>query len=101
MCSQCWEKAGSPAEWTPQTDRFIELADRLYEEHSTGGPLHVYLDDWNLDGTVEPFYEVLDSDDDETREVCDELAAILNGWTAAQRYSAVAYWHGYARKEEP
>lgn len=101
MCDVCWKQAGSPVEWTPQTARFIELADRLYEDHPTGGPLHVYLDDWNLDRVVEPGYAVLVEDDDaaSTREVCDELAGILNAWTPPQRYSAMAYWNGFVERE--
>lgn len=117
MCSDCYTKAGSPTDWTPQTARFVDLVQTLYAVHPTGGPLHVVLDDWNLDGEIKPWYDGhTDADLDEpyfegwriadldpgapavaqglgrtTREVCDEIAAILNSWTSDQRYAGMAY----------
>ena len=98
MCSTCWEEHGSPADWTPQTARFIELVGTLYGElgHSTGGPLHVVLDDWNLDGPIEPYYSLGDSR--KTREVCDEIVAILNDWTPTERYAAMAHLDGFVQR---
>ena len=102
MCGSCWEEAGEPTEWTPQTARFIELHDELYQLEPVGGPLHAVLDDWNLDGVIEPYWSATncDLDDDHpdvvrTLELCTEIAAILNAWTEALRYAAMAYVRGY------
>jgi hypothetical protein len=112
MCRGCWSEAGEPSEWTPQTARFIELHDALYALEPMGGPLHAVLDDWNLDGEIEPYWPALGitrelEDLDERhptlqriRELCTELAAILNGWAGAQRYAALAYANDYLKRPE-
>jgi hypothetical protein len=120
VCSECYVKAGSPTEWTPQTARFVDLVQSLYAVHPTGGPLHSVLDDWNLAGTIAPWWDGFTVDElDEpyfegwpiadldpgaqavaqglgrtTREVCEELAAILNSWTVDQRRAGMAYVDG-------
>jgi len=104
VCGGCWEKRGAPTEWTPQTARFIELCNALYELEPVGGPLHSVLDDWNLDGHIEPYWPAqgiardLEDDDPDMAsitELCTEIAAILNGWTGPQRYAAMAYADDY------
>jgi hypothetical protein len=102
MCGGCWEESGSPTEWTPETAPFIELHDELYLLEPVGGPLHAVLDDWNLGGLIEPYWSALncDLDDDHpdavrTRELCTEIAVILNAWTEPQRYAAMAYASGF------
>jgi hypothetical protein len=104
VCGSCWEDHGAPTEWTPQTARFIELHDALYQLEPAGGPLHTVLDDWNLKGQIEPYWESLgiarDLEDDDPdmqriRNLCTEIAAILNGWTEPQRYAAMAYADDY------
>jgi len=120
MCADCWREAGSPTEKTPDTDRLAELIVALYKIHAVGGPLHSVLDDWNLHGTITPWYDGYDDEElDELwyegiriadldpeapavteglgrsmRQLCDEIAAILNGMTEPQRYAAVAYADG-------
>jgi hypothetical protein len=95
MCSGCWEEAGSPTEWTPETARFIELHDELYLLEPVGGPLHVVLDDWNLGGQIELYWSAISVpsqlDAQRVRGLCTEIAAILNAWTEDQRYAAMAY----------
>lgn len=112
MCRSCWVEAGSPTEKTSTTDHLVRLIRALYCEHVTGGPLHVNLDDNNLDGGIEPFYRIfteselakpldfLDDDLEEfegrsLRSICDEIAELLNEMTEPQRYAAIAYWNGY------
>lgn len=124
MCDDCWHQAGSPTDWTPQTQRLVELIGELYDIHPTGGPLHVVLDDWNLDGTIEPSYDRWDGSDLDalyfdgwpvavldpgapavtehlgvsTRGLCDQIAELLNGMTNPQRYAALAYWDGFVAR---
>lgn len=106
MCGNCWTEAGSPTERTPQTQHLVDLIEALYSAHPTGGPLHSVLDDWNLDDAITPYYDCWteaeldepcgDEGDGTTREVCDEIAALLNGMSVPQRYAALAYAEGLA-----
>jgi hypothetical protein len=112
MCRGCWECEGEfPAAWTPKIARAVVLWRRLYDElgEPTGGPLHVYLDDYNLDlDVIEPhYYEPrLSPDSDEpyaadVPSVCDELAALLNAMALPERYTVMAYADGFHDVPEP
>jgi hypothetical protein len=120
MCVECWENAGSPTTWNEQVKRAVELIGELYAIHPTGGPLHAVIDDYNLNGVIEPYYNGWsDADLDapyfegrpiaglppeapavteglgrSTRQICDELAALLNAMPEAGRYAAVARHDG-------
>lgn len=98
--------------------RFIKLANDLYAIHPVGGPLHVVLDDGNTDRTITPYYDCYDPAElDEPyydgwpiaelnpaapavveglgrsmRQLCDDIAALMNGWTVEEREAAVARW---------
>lgn len=102
----------------PNFARFAELATDLYAIHPVGGPLHVVLDDGNTDGTITPYYGCYDPAElDEPyhqgwrladlhpaapavvehlgssmRQLCDGIAALMNGWTVEQRDAAIARW---------
>jgi hypothetical protein len=121
MCGNCWEKAGAPTTWNDQIARAVELLGDLYAIHATGGPLHVAVDDYNLDGTIEPYWGNWDDEELDavyyagfpidslpptapavveglgrsTRQICEELAALLNAMPEADRYAAVARYDGY------
>jgi hypothetical protein len=88
------------------TRHLAELISKLYDIHPTGGPLHVELDDGNVDGakTIVPCYDhytdveldalyhgavplaelspgapvVVNKLGVSTRQLCDEIAAMLN-----------------------
>lgn len=54
MCTDCWDEMGRPAIDTPKVREAARLVRELYQEHCTGGPLHIVVDDWNLeDGHVD------------------------------------------------
>lgn len=121
MCDTCYGEAGSPTERTADTGRLVQAVRDLYAIHPTGGPLHVVLDDWNVDCEhVAPSYEHYDAADLDalyyqgwslaelppeapavteglgrsTRQLCDEIATLLTAMTMDQRYAALAYAHG-------
>jgi hypothetical protein len=99
------------------TDRLAELIVALYKIHAVGGPLHVVLDDKNLDGTITPWYVGYDDEElDELwydgwriadlppesaavtehlgrsmRQLCDEIATMLNAMTVPQREAATEH----------
>lgn len=113
MCRGCWECDDFPAEWTPTVARAVVLWRRLYDElgEPTGGPLHVHLDDYNLDydeivpSYSMPAYNGKPATDDgyppEVHEVCDELAALLTAMTLTDRYTVMAYADGFHDVPEP
>ena len=61
MCKQCWEEAGNPRIDNPEVRKAQQLISELYEIHSSGGDLHIVLDDWNVDNESLKFcyYEIL------------------------------------------
>lgn len=58
MCQDCWEEYSvEPLIWIDDIPIAAELVEMLYEEPNggAGGPLHVFLDDWNIDGVPVPY----------------------------------------------
>ena len=97
MCKDCWKKSGSPTDLPPIYEQFAELYGQLYDFNSVGGPLHAVLDDWNLDGHIEPYpgltYEDEMDQTDNTEYVyliCQEIADLLHAMTLDQRRAALA-----------
>lgn len=112
-----WNDAGRPANWNAEIARALELVRALYEIHMAGGPLHVVLDDWNIDGQIKPYYDCYtDEELDELydggwkiadlppeapvvveglgrsmRQLCEEIAALLNAMSLEDRMSVLAY----------
>lgn len=102
-------------------DDLINLIRELYRIHPTGGPLHVELDDGNLDGLIRPYYDcftdeeldalyyegtpiaeldpeapaVLEGLGSSTRQLCDEIAALMNVMTVEDRELVRARALGY------
>lgn len=97
------------------TGRAYELLTALYAIHPTGGPLHTAVDDGNLDGVIDPHYSgwsdtdldtvyfegwpiadlppeapaVVEGLGQSTRQICDELAALLNAMPERDRAAVV------------
>lgn len=49
MCSTCWSQNGSPKIVNYKVLEVVGLIKKIYEYSSTGGNLHIVLDDWNID----------------------------------------------------
>jgi hypothetical protein len=98
MCENCWIGHGSPSHTTPEIERAAELIGRVYQESPVGAPLHAELDDWNIDGTIRPWFGPGDDDDEFTPEfwaAVDELVGLLNGMPVADRAAALARHDGF------
>lgn len=82
---------------TEHTAEFLKLVDVLYQDHPAGGPLHVELDDWNLDGefSLKPGSMVGNYDDGEANLACltyvvQRICDLANQMTPDQRMAALA-----------
>lgn len=119
MSAEEWDEYGRPDDWNPKVKRALELIRAIYEYAAAGGPLHVILDDWNIEdgdvnlaaqdlrdgyfrwgpGGVRIPYDPYDFlEEDETRQVRDavaELVPLLAEMTVNERASALARHWGY------
>lgn len=99
MCGDCWAEHGSPTIWNPEVAAVADLVTELYDDYgcTTGGPLHVYVDDWNLDiPTIEPYWS--EDDDPALIAFVTALAQRLEALSVPERYSALAHHDGFARQ---
>lgn len=98
MCVECWERQGSPTFWNERVAETVQAIGELYLMEPVGGPLHSVVDDWNLDGFIEPYpVEAYDPDQQaEVDELCTRIAGMLNGLSMDERHSALAFHDGYA-----
>ena len=58
MCESCWDGYSKDSlEWHDDIPLAQQLVDLLYSEPEggAGGPLHVFLDDWNIDTDPKPW----------------------------------------------
>lgn len=92
MCRGCWIGYNSPSHVTPQIDEAATLIRELYAREPVGGPLHAVLDDWNIDGAIEPWEPEMWSS--ETRAIADRIAALFNAMPEVDRASALAHAGG-------
>lgn len=95
-----WVELGRPDDWNPQVKRALELIRAIYEYEPVGGPMHVELDDWNIDGEITPYpYEpsmfVEEDEANEVRAAVAELIPLLNTMSLNERASALARHWGY------
>jgi len=100
MCKTCWIGEGSPRELPPNADEIIEAIDHLYSlpKCGVGGPLHVELDDMNLDLGGRP-WEPWQSDRypfaPEAIEAAQRICDLMNPLPVPQRYAVMAKRSGW------
>ena len=109
---------GQPVVYDEDVAEAAALIKRLYELEPAGGPLHVELDDMNLQGDITPYYSAEDrltSDgllipgypdrySEEVHQLCDRIAELLTEMPVGWRYSVVAHfenWAAYGQVVEP
>lgn len=91
MCLGCWDKAGQPWRLTDA----VTASALLFREADPYGPLHIVIDDWNLDDGSLLFCR---SEEPSIEEVAllDALAAM----TEAERWmtAILAHYPDFARR---
>lgn len=101
MCQSCWERYGSPAETSPAIERAVQLIAAIYKNEPAGGPLHVVLDDWNLNGPI-TMPDMADGEwCEETVEAVTELVPLLASMPVVERASALARYDGFVEGRKP
>jgi len=100
MCEKCWSEYGSPATWNANTKRAFDLVRIIYETEPTGAPLHVVLDDWNLeDGHIAIYEEALTGPDAvsaHAAQAAKELVPLFLAMPIEERAATLAYHRGLA-----
>lgn len=91
MCYHCWQDYGSPTALPDNGAELASLIAELYdqEDGGTGGPLHVLLDDYNLE-YVEPYMPETYSET--TQRLTEAIAAGMRPLTVPQRGAVIALY---------
>lgn len=99
MCRGCWEEYGKPMENAPGIKELVEAIEDVYEfVSSNGGPLHVILDDWNIDDdnvNNECYDEWVDKEEDDPQGLGRMCLDLLRAAPLSQRASALAFYDGF------
>lgn len=105
MCIDCWRENGAPSVWNEDVKKVVRLIYTVYEHDPVGNPLHVVLDDWNLDdcfiGIDEEDTEWLAQIPAQAVSAARELIPVFRKLSMEERYSVLAYVHGYLVLPEP
>lgn len=100
MCQGCYEKAGKPSIVNVKTVVAAACIDQVYEFSSSGGNLHIVIDDWNVeDAHLAHCLERIIKDDlsNGAERYLAEMVCYnsLVDLTVEERYSALAIHEGY------
>lgn len=104
MCEKCWRSYDAPAVWNEDVKKSVGLIKTIYEHEPVGNPLHVVLDDWNLEDCFindDWSDEWLSTVDKEAVSAARELIPVFLKLSLEERYSALAYAHDYLILPEP
>lgn len=100
MCEVCWKDAGSPQIWNKKVELAVKLITAVYEIACTGGNLHAQIDDYNLDeGHFQEFNPYFKDITEEQATIEQECFKHLQTMSEDERYSAVAFYDEYWKKE--
>jgi hypothetical protein len=95
MCKSCWIEHGSPKINNEKVIKCQKIIKRIYEDHCTGGNLHVIVDDFNIDDSSIEYFNKEDLTETE-REFID----LFKDMTIDERASALALYSGYFKYED-
>jgi len=99
MCYGCWQKYGAPMLDNTLVYQSATAIAEVYNLHSTGGHLHIVIDDWNLEDDHLDFcqQQVNQARTDPTEsthlaDVCQRCINLLRAMTLDERASALALY---------
>lgn len=95
-----------PAVYNDQVGQVVGLINDLYQLAPTGGPLHVVVDDWNVedgDLTVHQTYRADGSAwyPPEVIALAEQVAGLMRGMSTAERLSTLAHQEGILERGQP
>ena len=95
MCRDCWEDYGSPTIWSDGIVLTGRLIDALYSQGdaTTGGPLHAFLANWNID--TDPTPHDIENFSLSTRVLAQSIAELMTAMTIEERASTLALQSGF------
>lgn len=96
MCRGCWESYESPTELPENHSEIIERIETLYATDGciVGGPLHVELEDENIDLNWVP-WNGRGSYSEEAMANAQAVADLMIPLSLDHRSAVVAKWRGY------
>lgn len=98
MCRNCWTVAGSPYDLPENAAEIVDAINDLYDlpDCGAGGPLHVQLDDWNVELDWKPWPgPEREPWPPEAMEQAQLVADLMVPLPVSQRYAVLAKWHGW------
>lgn len=95
MCEDCWREKGAPADWNEDIKTAVGLIREIYQYDGAGNPLHVVLDDWNLEDCFIKTDAIPPGTDILALEAAQKLVPVFLRLTEVQRAAALAYAHDY------
>lgn len=95
MCEQCWAEYGSPEIVNDRIIHAASLVNVIYTHNLVGMPLHVFLDDWNIEGDWQLWQDHKTKVSEECWEAAEELREIALSMTISERASFLALAKGY------
>lgn len=105
MCESCWVGQGQPVAYDETVAEVAQLIRDLYVLEPTGGPLHVELDDGNVDGDViAPTYAspgFPDRYSAETHRLADRIGQLMTPLPVPWRWSCLAHAERWAVEGVP
>jgi hypothetical protein len=100
MCHDCWvNEYGRPTTVPENVDEIVSAIEAVYahQDGGTGGPLHVQLDDFNIEGDWVPWRA--EEDDrpypDDLYDLCLEVQRLVKPLPLDQRAAVLARWEGW------
>lgn len=101
MCEACWvDGYGRPTDLPENEQEITDLIRELYAhpQGSTGGPLHVQIDDFNVH--MEPWkpfndFHPKDRYPEDLVQIAQRICDLMNPLPVSQRAAVVARWEGW------
>lgn len=94
MCRDCWQEFGASTTLPDNADEIISLIRALYQEPGceAGGPLHVEIDDFNVDLDWRPYAA---DHAPHTLQLAQRIADLMIALPVEQRAAVLAKWEGW------
>lgn len=106
MCAGCWMSNGHPVVYNDRVAQAVDLINALYRVAPTGGPLHVVVDDWNVEDGDLKVYQAFRHDgspwySDEVMSLARQVSELMRAMGVEERLSTLAHQEGFLADGRP